>query len=94
MIVPVFLPFSQIDQVSLRIVSADPDILHQVTIFAGRQNSTQIVIDDTLLNPLLPALYTLSPNLRSETTPLPPNVPPAQWECGRPARILIQYEQL
>lgn len=62
--VPVFLPFAEIDRVSVETVSQTPQIIHRVTIFAGKEKQTSILIDDTHLNTALAALYTLCPKLR------------------------------
>lgn len=62
--VPVFLPFAEINRVTVETVSQTPAVIHRVTLFAGKEKQTSILIDDTRLNTALAALYTLCPKLR------------------------------
>lgn len=63
MTVSVFLPFADIDRLTDRAFSTPTGMLHQITLYAGREKHTQLPVDNTRYNNFLAALLTLCPKL-------------------------------
>ncbi len=63
MTISIFLPFSEINQISIRTGRQKTEILHQIIMSADGQKDINAIVNDSGLNNFLAALYVLCPNL-------------------------------